>query len=308
MAAEECLRFSDRSFCASTPWRGSAMIIPATDFDCADANPRLHVEAIGASGPRILFLHGLGRCGRDFVPLMPWLANRRVTFLDHRGHGQSARADGAYQICDYTSDVVRWLANTVQEPIDLYGHSLGALVALQVAAIMPQAVRSVVLEEPPSATFLESPEAEGCLALFAAMQQFASVQAPVESIVRLLAAIKMGASPDASTLGMLRDGASLRMMAHFLRRVDPDVYRPPLAGEWFKGYDLVSIAAAINCPVLLLRGEVCCGGMLPEKDAIWLAEHLQRSTSIRYDGAGHLLHWQQMEKTVRHLLEFLESI
>ena len=72
------------------------MIIPVTDSDCADVNPQLHVEAIGASGPRILFLHGLGRCGRDFVPLMPWLANRRVTFLDHRGHGQSARADGAY--------------------------------------------------------------------------------------------------------------------------------------------------------------------------------------------------------------------
>jgi len=103
-------------------------------------------------GPPVLFLHGVSRSGRDFVPLFPALAGSwQLHTLDHRGHGGSDRAPRrAYRITDYARDAAA-VVRALGRPVVLFGHSLGAVTAAAVAAAEPGLVRAAVLEDPPSA-------------------------------------------------------------------------------------------------------------------------------------------------------------
>src|SRR4029453_4113097 len=87
--------------------------------------------AVGAStGGPLLFIHGVLRRWQDFVPLIPGFAPWwHVHALDLRGHGLSDRRKGEDRVADYARDVVRLLEARWREPVILYGHSLGAMVA-----------------------------------------------------------------------------------------------------------------------------------------------------------------------------------
>ena len=89
------------------------------------------------SGPPLLFLHGLGRSSEDIEPLaMPLSGQWQVKALDFRGHGGSDRVPGGYHVADYVQDAVKFLEQREPGPgpVVLHGHSLGAMVALAVAA------------------------------------------------------------------------------------------------------------------------------------------------------------------------------
>lgn len=269
--------------------------------------PRIHVELGDGAGLPLVLLHGVARNGRDFRPLLPWLADRRTAVWDQRGHGRSERA-AAYRVVDYAADVVDWLRRAEVERVDLYGHSLGALVALRAAAQLPEKVRSVLLEDPPSPEFLGNLPSTAYCHSFAAMQRLAGRGDAVESLVAQLAEVRLGPTAEAPRLGDVRDAASLRFSAKCLQSVDPAVFTPLLAGRWFDEYDFYASLAEVRCPVLLMHGDVACGGMLPAVDARRLAAGLQRATVVPFVGAGHLLHWQRLDETVRTVVGFLESL
>jgi pimeloyl-ACP methyl ester carboxylesterase len=74
-------------------------------------------------------------------------SGRDVHALDFRGHGESERPDDGYDVATYASDVVAALAALhIQRPI-LAGHSLGASVALAVAAVETEIPGGVALVE-----------------------------------------------------------------------------------------------------------------------------------------------------------------
>ena len=270
---------------------------------------QIHVAELNrtAANP-LLMLHGVGRIGRDFAPLLPWLADRHLFLWDHRGHGRSDRAAGEYLVRDYAADVVAWLQSSRFESVDLYGHSLGALVALRAAAEVPERVRSLILEDPPSPSFLSGVVTSPYYYSFVAMQQLAGSSRPAETIAAALAEVRLGPTDAAPRLGDLRDAASLRFMARCLQEVDPAVFIPLIAGRWLDGYDFDATLTAVACPVLLLHGEVENGGMLPADDARHIIDQLRNVTLVRFVGAGHLLHWQRLEETVRAVIGFLESL
>src|SRR4051812_17283980 len=93
------------------------------------AGLKLKVASTAGPGSPLLFLHGITRCWQDFVTLLPPLSLRwQVHALDFRGHGKSGRAPGSYRIVDYVQDAAAVLCS-LREPVVVYGHSLGALVA-----------------------------------------------------------------------------------------------------------------------------------------------------------------------------------
>src|SRR5262245_50089317 len=96
----------------------------------------LNVARSASGGPPLVLWHGLARRWQDFVPVLPPLAARwTVTAVDHRGHGKSARMPGGYTVPDYVADAVGLLQRGEPTPAVLYGHSLGAIVALGAAAV-----------------------------------------------------------------------------------------------------------------------------------------------------------------------------
>ena len=269
--------------------------------------PRIHVERRTGDGVPLLLLHGIGRNGKDFAPLRPWLMHRPTIAWDHRGHGSSDRAE-RYLAADYATDVVHWLEEQNLGSIDLYGHSLGAIVALRVAAESPQRIRSIVLEDPPSPAFVAALRESVYYYSFVAMRELAGSQDEVETVAARLAATRLGEGPEAPRFSDVRDAASIQFSAQCLRSVDPRVFEPVFAGEWFEGYDFLATARKVTCPALLLYGEVAAGGMLPTADATALQGALRRGVAVKFPAGGHLLHWQRLEETVRYALAFWESL
>ncbi len=106
---------------------------------------RLYYEAQGEGSP-LVFLAGLGGDHRAFgVTIRHFAAKWRVLALDARDSGRSGRAVESYSTADLADDVAGWLRSIGGHPARVVGHSLGGLVAQELAIRHPGLVRSLVL-------------------------------------------------------------------------------------------------------------------------------------------------------------------
>ena len=106
--------------------------------------------AAAAGAPVVVCLHGLMRTGRDFEELAQHLAPRyRVIVPDVRGRGFSARdpSYANYQIPVYLADLARLLAELGAARVTIVGTSMGGLMAMVLAAMQPQMVAGIVLND-----------------------------------------------------------------------------------------------------------------------------------------------------------------
>lgn len=270
---------------------------------------RLNVATGPHNGPPLWLLHGLIRRWQDFGPIVPDLAARwTVRALDHRGHGRSDRAP-SYLVPDYAADAAALLTD-LSDTVVVVGHSLGALVALAVAATHPQRVRAAVLLDPPGVEFLARVRDTVYGVTWPAMRELAGSDRPVLGVVGALANIRVpGARPGETVrLGDQRDAASLRFLAGCLRDMDPAALTPAIDGGWLGGFDPLAVATRVECPVLLVVGDPACGGMLPPADADPLAAALADCTRVDLRGVGHLPHTQDTVGTLKLLHAFLDSL
>lgn len=110
----------------------------------------------------ILALHGLTGYAETFLPLIPALnPPYRVLSMDLRGRGESEQPadERAYGLQAHLRDIPAVLETLAPEGALLMGHSLGAMLALAVAAEHPHRVRGLILFDGgplPSRAFSES--------------------------------------------------------------------------------------------------------------------------------------------------------
>jgi len=98
------------------------------------------------SGPPLVWLHGGSARWQYYKGILPDLAARFHLYApDFRGHGQSGRVPGRYRFQDYADDTIAFLRLCVPGPAYLFGHSLGGMIALLVAARCPDRVRAVAV-------------------------------------------------------------------------------------------------------------------------------------------------------------------
>ena len=280
-------------------------------FDSGEVS--LNIARGASTGPPLLCLHGVLRRWSDFVPLFPTLASRWQIFgLDFRGHGESGFVPDKYLVHDYVRDAVAVVRDLLTEPVVIYGHSLGAMVAAGAAAEAPDRVRAIVLEDPPFHTLGSRIRETPFHGQFVGYEQIVELDKPAEQIGAELAELRVavpgGNENELVRLGDLRDGASLRFSARCLSQVDPGVLAPIVAGQWLDGYDWQTAASHLQCPVLLLQADAAAGGMLTPTDAARFQQLAPQTTLVRFPGVGHLIHWMATEATVRVVGTFLESL
>jgi pimeloyl-ACP methyl ester carboxylesterase len=280
----------------------------------------LNVAVGPESGPPLVLFHGVLRGWRDFAPLLPSLIVRWQVFApDQRGHGRSQHAAAKYRVVDYVRDAVALLRDHVPGPAVLYGHSLGAMVALAAACQQPDRVRALVLEDPPFDTMGNRLAGTPLHEYFAAVRDATRKsheskegddgQPDVDALAAVLADIPVAAPSGGTTrLGNLRDAPSLRFSASCLTRLDPDVFEPIVEVRWLDGYDELVPLDRVTCPTLLLQADESAGGMLIDADAERLKSTLPRCLRVKMAGVGHLIHWTKTEDTLRLVVAFLESV
>src|SRR5699024_3217826 len=112
---------------------------------------RLAALSWGSEGaPTWLALHGWLDNAASFSRLAPRLVERmgiRIVAIDFSGHGLSQRHPDNidYAIWDYAHDVLDALESLGLQHATLLAHSMGAGVACQVAAALPEYVERLVL-------------------------------------------------------------------------------------------------------------------------------------------------------------------
>jgi pimeloyl-ACP methyl ester carboxylesterase len=269
---------------------------------------RLHRTNCGA-GPVLLLLHGVTRCGADWEPLFAALAEDwTIIALDQRGHGTSPRA-GSYLVTDYVADVVRFVQEETADPVVVFGHSLGAMVAAAVAAELPARVRGIILEDPPFHTMGNRIAGSAWQAQFTGMREAARKGGSVEEITDALADIRLPASGGGfKRLGDLRDRASLAWSAECLSQLDPEVLTPVIEGRWLDGYDFPSLLSGLRCPTLLLQGDPSAGGALTDADTESLKSIVSTCQQVRFPGCGHNLHRDRPESVLQAFADIAASL
>ena len=105
-----------------------------------------YAERGDARGPAVIFLHGYSDAWSSFSRALPLLPTRlHVYALDQRGHGDSERPASGYGMRDLAADVVAFMDAKGIARATVVGHSMGSLVAQQVALAAPGRVERLVL-------------------------------------------------------------------------------------------------------------------------------------------------------------------
>ena len=274
-------------------------------------NQSLNFAEGPANGPPLVMLHGVLRQWADFVPAIPPLATRwKLYGIDFRGHGNSSRTPNQYLVVDYMRDAASFLSFQLREPAVIYGHSLGAMVALRIAAEMREHVRAVILEDPPFQTLGSRIRETPYYSQFLGVRNLLARDVPVSQLARELAELQITVPGQEQPVrfGDMRDDAQLRWNATCLKVIDLDVFAPILEGRWLEGYDVDRTIQRVRCPTLVLQADPLNGGMLMDEDANFMAQSIRDCVRIRFPGIGHAIRASAFELWQRTVISFLESV
>jgi pimeloyl-ACP methyl ester carboxylesterase len=208
---------------------------------------KFHYTDWGGGGPPLVMLHGLSGHARTWDHTAAALSERhRVLALDQRGHGDSDWAP-QYGLAPMAQDVLGFLDALELAEVTLMGLSMGGLVSFVFAAAHPDRVtRMVIMDIGPEIAPVGARNVASSLAakdVFESEDQaFAQARAanprPTDATLRHRVWHNLRPLPD-GTLTFKFDKALRSPSALFDRTQDE------LWAAW----------RAVNCPVLLVRGD-----------------------------------------------------
>ena len=253
----------------------------------------------------MVFLHGVGGGAWSWRPQRASLADVGDLFTwEARGHGSAARVDDA-GLADYFVDAREALATAVAAsggPVFVVGHSMGGLLALVLAANLPELIRGLALIDPVYAT---GEDAYGhfspaigrvartlCLPLIRSFERDGAVSRAMGRWVFERA---------------FEDRA--RMEAAWLdQRTQIPVEYPRMLRESFTGptgFELRDFAREIDVPTLVLEGSSAAGGARFPRLVETLRDRL--GSAFRYEtiAGGHYLQLDRPEAVNERLRALL---
>lgn len=267
------------------------------------------------SGPPLLLLHGGTARWQSFETIMPELTEQwHVYATDFRGHGNSGRVSHRYRLQDYTSDTVAFLQGVVGEPCAIFGHSLGGIVALMVAAQFPQRVKAVIAGDSPlgnASWHLRLLESRDRLI---AWRDLASDRLPLAELVEALKTSPIEVAGRAKPATLLEvfgaDSPVYAGLAANLHQTDPDTLSALIdeMEETTRGFETDQLMPNIRCPVLLLQADPVHGAAMTDDDVHRALPLLRRGSHMRMAGMSHVLHNERKEPVLGAIRQFLSTV
>ena len=245
------------------------------------------IEGTETEKPPLLLLHGIFDRAEGWQPVADALSRQfRLIMPDLRGHSQSEWPSDGYELRDYAADAISLLDALGIENAVVLGHSLGALVAMEVAGASPAHVRAVILEDPPSDLNDQTRTWLGALLS-------AKHGTPRQTYVAL-----QGIYPDTSEDELRRETEWIRATADgpFLALAD-------IAGQSTGGFSVAM--ARISHPVLLLQADPRRGGALSVVAARKAVATHERCRLVTFHDTGHTIHRERPVEFVTAVSEFL---
>ena len=256
-----------------------------------------NVMTLGKGARRALALHctmAFGGAWSGFSKAMPELT---LVAPDMPSHGRSVDWDEA---SDFSDTVFAGSLSVMDEaPMDVIGHSFGAVTALRLALFHPERVRSLTLIEPVYFIIAQQDAPETVASHDADAQPYAQAIAAGdrETAARAFNRMWSAEAPPWVSLPERNRAAMIRAI-----HVVPDTHA--FLFEDAAGLLAEGRMAACNIPTLLLRGETAHPAIVATNDG--LAKRLPNARQAVVPGAGHMApisHPALTAEAVRSLLD-----
>lgn len=251
---------------------------------------RLHYAEQGdPAAPPLVLLHGFTDSWFSYSRVLPALAAQYHVFApDQRGHGDSDRPADSYAMASLAADVVAFMDALGLARAAVVGHSMGSIVAIELALAAPERLEALVLIG--ANTSWNSPE------LVAFEEVVAGLTDPVPAeFVREF--------QDSTAFEPLPAAFMERVVAESLK-LPALVWRGALAGHIAADY--AGRLGTINLPTLVLGGEE--DAYCPATKQRELAARLGNAELKLYPLVGHCPHWERPEQFVQDLDAFLTRV
>jgi pimeloyl-[acyl-carrier protein] methyl ester esterase len=235
----------------------------------------LHVETVG-TGPPLVLLHGWAMHGGLWHPMLPALAGRhRVHVVDLPGHGHS-KPVAPYTVARIAEELETCFAE-IREPLQVWGWSLGGLVAMEWALAHPGRIaRLLFLSTSPC--FVQ--RADWSFAMERETLTRFGDELKVSyraTLLRFLTLQVKDSAEGKATLSHLRQ--------NLFDRGSPDASSLAAALDLLAETDLRARVGALDAQVAVVSGERDM--IAPAKAGEWLASEIPRARFRALPFAGH---------------------
>jgi N-formylmaleamate deformylase len=244
----------------------------------------------------VVLLHGVTDNGMCWVRVMNALCKDYDLILpDSRGHGLTDALELGYGVDDRAADVAGLIQELHLERPVLLGHSMGAETAMGAAALFPESIRAVIVEDPPwpGRFWGSTPEERADRAA----RWGEDIRKQKALSTDDLVAQARSQHPDWPEEELLPWAEAKQQVSPFVANM---VHAP--RRRWS---DYVHQA---QCPILLITGD-------PERGAIVNAQTVQdaglfwkNGRVVNIPNAGHSIHREQFDPYIRAVRDFLAKV
>lgn len=257
-------------------------------------------------GPTLVLLHGTARDWNSFSSLLPDLSSRFHVFLpDLRGHGGSGRVAKGYRAEQFADDIEELIRSRVPGKAALFGHSLGGVVAMTIAA--RYGASAVIVGDS-----MLSPEhlAESLYhSIFRQLRDLIVTGGSQEELASGIGRIQLKL-PGINELVAIEElpgnnPAVLREWARSAWCTDPDVLTMAIEGTTYARWSAQATLKQITCPLLLLQANPDLDGLLRDADVAFARKILPGVEHIKFPLLGHGLFMQRPEPVLNAISGFL---
>jgi len=242
------------------------------------------------SGFPLVLVHGLGYARWGWEPVADRLAEQfEVILLDNRGIGESDAPPGPYTAAEMAADTLRVMDEASIERAHLVGTSLGGMIAQELALAAPERVDKLVLVSTTPGGPNAPPMPEVTVRLFVETKS-------LEPSVALRRFVENALGAGAA------NGLVERILEHRVRTAQPFSAwaAQAAAGTAFDAWERLP---GLDAPTLVLHGTA--DNVVDPRNAELLAARIPGARMELFPGCGHLPPWEQPERFVEVVEEFL---
>jgi 3-oxoadipate enol-lactonase len=254
-----------------------------------DGGPALHYIDRGEGGTPLLLIAGIPAVADDWDALaVPLSDSRRVIAYDNRGSGSSTVTPGPYTTAQLAADAAALLDQLDVDRADVFGMSMGGMIAEELAIARPERVRRLVL---------------GCT--HAGLAQ-AAPQPRETARAFAMATDDWGERMGALAPHAFAADVSPELLDAFIAKKSADVQDPEGYAAQIQavlGHDAAGRLSEIAAPTLVITGDD--DRVIPGESSELLASRIPGARLQVIAGAGHLFFIERPAETLRLLEEFL---
>ena len=256
-------------------------------FQTDDAT-KIAFQHVDNGEPTLVFIHGAYIASSEWQPQLGALEDKSYLLVDLRGHGQSERKGYPYSVAKFADDVKQLTEHLGLRNVILCGHSLGGMVAQQLAVQRPNLVTKLVLVD--TSYGVRSTRLEAFLT---------DVTLPMFNLAPIAWQTKLFAGQ----IGKHSAGAKRYVQAEIGKHAADltnyrEVWKAVTQFDGYKGLE------DIGCPTLIMVGGL---NKQTHRQARMMAQRIPKSRLVFIDDAGHMLNWDNPGQFNRVLLEFVEG-